>query len=240
MTITTPALRELHRIHRQLTDLRERLDRGPKQVQAAEANVRKMETELQESREAAKRLRIQADERQLQLKEREARIKDLRGKLNACSTNKEYQTLKEQIAADEQANSVLGDEILDALVRLEELNAKLKVADASLERAKQEGERLVSRVTHEQLNLETDRARLQAELKHAESALPEDLRLEYDRIARVRGEEALAQVDGQICGHCFQTLTTQTMSELYLSHPVFCKSCGCLLYLAKDREQSQE
>ena len=54
-------------------------------------------------------------------------------------------------------------------------------------------------------------------------------------MAKVRGEGALAQVDGEVCGACFQTLTAQMMNELYLSVPVFCKNCGALLYLAEGR-----
>ena len=45
MTVTAAVLRELHRLHRQLADLRERHERGPKQIRAHEANVKKMEEE---------------------------------------------------------------------------------------------------------------------------------------------------------------------------------------------------
>jgi predicted nucleic acid-binding Zn-ribbon protein len=235
MTTLTAALRELHRIHRQLTDLRERIARGPKQLRAAEGSVQKCDTELQQAREAAKRMRVHADDKQLQLKEREGRIKDLRSKLNACSSNREYQTLKEQIAADEQANGVLADEILDALERMDELAVKLKSADETLQRVKQEAEKVTGRVTGEHDMLQSELARVQEELKQAEQALPADFRVEYERIAKARGEQALAQVEGETCGGCYQTVTAQTMNLLYLSRPVFCKSCGCLLYLPEDR-----
>jgi predicted nucleic acid-binding Zn-ribbon protein len=235
MTTLTAALCELHRIHRQLTDLRERIARGPKQLRAAEGNVQKGETELQQAREAAKRMRVHADDKQLQLKEREGRIKDLRSKLNACSSNREYQALKEQIAADEQANGVLADEILDALERMDELAARLKSADETLQRVKSEAEKVTGRVTGEQDMLQSELARVQAELKQAEQALPTEFRVEYERIAKARGEQALAQVEGETCGGCYQTVTAQTMNLLYLSKPVFCKSCGCLLYLPEDR-----
>ena len=39
MSVTAAALRELHQIHQQLAELRDRLERGPKQVRAREANV---------------------------------------------------------------------------------------------------------------------------------------------------------------------------------------------------------
>lgn len=235
MTNLTVALCQLHRIHRQLTDLRERISRGPKQLRAAEGNVLKNETELQQTRDAARRMRVLADDKQLQLKEREGRIQDLKGKLNACSSNREYQALKEQIAADEQANGVLSDEILEALERMDELAAKQKSADETLQRIKQEAEKLTSRVTGEQGMLQSELARVQSELKQAELELPADFRLEYERIAKARGEQALAQIEGETCGGCYQTVTVQTMNQLYMSKPVFCKSCGCLLYLPEDR-----
>lgn len=238
MNNVTSALRELHRIHRQLTDVKERLERGPKQVRAAAGNAQKMEVELQQTRDSAKRLRIHADDKQLQLKEREQRIKDLRGKLNACSSNREYQALREQIAADEQANGVLADEILDALERLDEFTNKSKTAEAHLLRVRQEAEKITERVSQEQQTLQAELARLQQELKQAETGLPVDFRQEYERIAKARGEHALAQVEGETCGNCYQLLTAQTMNELYLARPVFCKTCGCLMYLPEDRDPS--
>ena len=57
-------------------------------------------------------MRVEADSKQLQMKEREEKIVNLQGKLNAAKENREYQALKDQIAADKQANVVLSDEIL--------------------------------------------------------------------------------------------------------------------------------
>ena len=76
---------------------------------------------------------------------------------------------------------------------------------------------------------------MQAELKVAEANLPVDIKGNYDRVAKVRGEEALAEVDGKVCGGCYQMLTSNMMNELYMSRPVFCKSCGALLYLPEGR-----
>jgi predicted nucleic acid-binding Zn-ribbon protein len=71
-------------------------------------------------------------------------------------------------------------------------------------------------------------------LANAETALPDTFKQEYQRITRVRGEQAMAQVDGEVCGGCYQMLTPQMMNELYMMKPLFCKSCGCLLYLSED------
>ena len=139
MNISADALRELHRIHRQLTDLRDRFERGPKQVAAVDANVKKMELELEQAKDAAKKTRILADQKQLQLKGREDKIKELKGKLNQATSNREFQALKEQIAADEQANSVLSDEILEALEKMDQLQIVVKSTDDNLKKSPRGG-----------------------------------------------------------------------------------------------------
>ncbi|HIN94176.1 MAG TPA: hypothetical protein EYN03_00900 [Planctomycetes bacterium] len=63
-----------------------------------------------------------------------------------------------------------------------------------------------------------------------------DLRTDYKRIASAMGEDALAPVDDDVCGGCFQTLTPQTINELLMAKPVFCKSCGRLLYMADEAD----
>ena len=73
-----------------------------------------------------------------------------------------------------------------------------------------------------------------------EDLLPVDLRAEYNRISEARGEEALAAVDDNVCGGCYQTLTPQTINELVLTKAVFCKTCGCLLYLSEDHELNRD
>ena len=46
MPTLTETLRTLHRIHRQHSDLKDRLSRGPRQIQVAETTVKKCETDL--------------------------------------------------------------------------------------------------------------------------------------------------------------------------------------------------
>ena len=236
MTVSASALREIHRIHRQITDLRSQLARGPNQVRAAEALLERLETALTTAKESLTRTRVSADGKQLQLREREQRIDDLQVKLNTCNSNREYQALKEQIAADRQANSVLSDEILEALEKIDVLQAEVTKTQADHNKAAEALRSVRTETEGKQERLEAELLRVTQELKGAEQALPADFRADYDRIARARGEDTLAQVEGEVCSSCYHLLTTQTINELLLSKPVFCKSCGALLYLPEDRE----
>jgi len=235
MTVTAEDLRELHRIHRQLTDLRGRIERGPKQIRAGEVNLSRLQGLFKSCKETFTTGRISLDDKQLQLKQREDRIEDLRKKLNVCSTNREYQALVEQIDADENANGVLQDEILEMFEKMDELEAHVSEAESVLAKATEELNKTKSRVTEEQNSLESELSRVQGNLTQAEANLPDDFREDYKRVSKVRGEGTLAQVDGECCGGCYQMITPQMMNELYMSKLVLCKACGCLLYLAEDR-----
>ena len=235
MSINAGALRELHRNHRQLPDLRERLARGPKKVGGTESAVERCENDLKQNKEKLKRCRVFSDEKQLQLKEREDKIKDLQLKLNSCSSNREYQALSEQIAADEQANNVLSDEILESLEKIDDNEAAVSAAVAGFEKAKQDLVGATKRVEDMQPGLQSELERVSQELKQAESALPSDFKTDYDRIVESRGEDALAQIEDDCCGGCYHKLTPQTLNLLSMLRPVFCKNCGCLLYIPEDR-----
>lgn len=235
MTISAEILRQLHRIHRQRSDLMSRLARGPKQVAARQENCKLAEANLVATKEKLTKTKMVANEKELQLGTRESRVKDLQGKLNACSSNKEYQTLKEQIAADEQANSVLADEILEILNRIEGIEQDVIKAEKNIEIANQDLETTQKKIQNEKELLENDLARINDELGTVEAKLPGDFRGEYERLARARGHEALACVEGDSCGGCNQMLNPQTINNLMLNKPVFCSICGSLLYLPEDR-----
>ena len=138
MQVAAAALRQLHRIHQQLSDLRERLNRGPKQVKAREANLARLEGEWTQHKNEIKTARLHADQKQLLLRSGESKIAELKAKLNAAQSNREYQAFRDQIAADEMANSVLADEILEGLEKIDELHKVAAEAEQTVLKAKDE------------------------------------------------------------------------------------------------------
>lgn len=230
-TVSTGALRELHRIHRQLSDLRERLERGPKQLQARQANLDRMDADLVKTREQIRQTRMTADRKNLDLKTGEGKVKELEHKLNTCNSNKEYQALVDQIAAAEMAGSVLSDEILEHLEQVDVLEAKAVEEEGQVKTARQELDKVAEQIAATEGTIKSEIARLERELHEAETALPADFKQQYDRIVNAKGEDALAQVEDDCCGGCYQSITANQQNDLYMGRAVFCKACGRLLYL---------
>jgi uncharacterized protein len=234
MAVTAAALRELHRIHTQLADLRDRLDRGPKQVRVRTAAVATAEENLAKLQGEIKAARIAIDQKQLQLKSSEGKVIDLKVKLNQAQSNREYQALKDQIAADEMAGSVLADEILEAMEKVDELKAQVPELDGHVAKAKAELTTVQQHVRAQEESLKADTKRLEGELVEAEMSLPSDFRELYQRVIKAKGQDGMASVDGSSCGGCFQQLTANMVNEINMSRVVLCKSCGRVLYLPED------
>lgn len=233
MSVTAAALRELHRIHQRLADLRDRLERGPKQVRAREANVAQLETRLAEARDRAKQMQVALDRKNLDLRSGEQKVVDLKVKLNGANSNREYQAFLEQIAAAEMAGSVLSDEILEGLEKIDQLHAATKEAEKNLAAGKQELAKARQAVESSAATIRSDVSQLEVELVQAEKALPADLKADYDRVVRSKGADSLAAADDGVCTGCGQQITLNMQNELKLSKLVFCKSCGRLLYLTE-------
>jgi len=202
MSVTAAALRELHRIHQQLAELRDRLERGPKQVRAREANVAQLDARLAEAREKAKQTQMAVDRKQLDLKSGEQKVLDLRVKLNTANSNREYQAFLEQIAAAEMAGSVLSDEILEGMEKVDEMVLAVKEAEKHLAGGKQEMEKAKQALEASAASTRSDVARLEGELTAAEQSLPHDMKADYERVVRSKGADSLALVDDGVCTGC--------------------------------------
>jgi predicted nucleic acid-binding Zn-ribbon protein len=227
-------LRNLHRIHRQLGDLKDRLQRGPRIARAREANVERLESELAKLQDETSSLRKATDNKQGHLASGEATVAKRRLQLSEADDNREYQALRDEIAAVAMANSVLEDEILEALDKLDRMSAAVDGARAAVAKARQEATNASQEISEQGPKIQTDLERLEADLKRCEAELPGEFRELYRRVVRQKGEDALASVTGEFCDGCNQHVPVNLINELLLNRPATCKACGRLLYLPED------
>ncbi len=232
MAVVTAAtvIRTLHRIQRQLTDLRSQLAAGPKQIAIQGKRVEHAEHEQEQIAENLKKARKHADEKQLLLRSSEAKIHDLEAKRNTAKANREYQLLGEQIDADKMAITVLEDEILESLERVDEVNNQQPVAANNLKKVSETLESLKEQVQKETARLEEEVARVMDQLEEAERDLTDETKEIYRRVVKHKGEDGMAVSEGGCCGGCHQQFTGKMLSLLLTGNVAMCRSCGRLLY----------
>ncbi len=230
MSISASVLETLHRIHRQKSDLTGQLERGPKQIQAAKNKIEMCKKALEDIRDKQRQFADGCRPPPLQLREREQRIRNLEGKMNAAKENREYQTLKEQIAADNQANNVLSDEILELLEQVDVVTAKIEPAQKQISLAEAEAADVEKKINERMKSVQADLDRVLKELAQVESQLDGDFKRDYERLVSLKGEDGIAETEGNCCGGCYQMLTPQLLDRLANHHSVVCPTCGRFLY----------
>ncbi len=231
MSTAASGLRELHQLHIQLRDVNEKLARGPKQIKARELFVQRKQAELETQKEKLITQKKAADERSLQLKTNEAKIAELRGKLNTASSNREFDIINGQIAADTMANSVLEDEILECLEKVDQAQVEHGKLGEEVQAALAQVERLSKETADAEPGLREEAASLGAAIAEAEKGLPGDVAVVYRRLLNAHGSGALAAVVNGACSECNVGLSPQSRVELNSGKITFCRPCGRLLYL---------
>jgi uncharacterized protein len=227
----TPAdiIRRLNRILRQRADIRGQLEKGPRMIKAAKVSAETALKALNDHREAIRQKKMEIDRDQLQMKSREAKIVDSETKMNMAKKNIEYQTLKDQMAADRQANIVLSDEILEKAEDLDRLQALTAGFEEKSTICDAEAKKIESVIQERRIVLEEDLIRVNEELVATEGILTGELKGIYQRLVATRDEEAISPLEGRSCGGCNTSLPPRTLDRLKMNEPMTCTSCGCLI-----------
>jgi len=232
MSSTNQGLKQIFDLRLQLEQLSEQIERGPRQIAARQKTVDAKKHELEELRTKLKQAKVAADQKGLQLKTNESRIRDLEGKLNEVSTNREYAALGTQIAADKMANSVLEDEIIEALEQIDGNQRDIKAFELELKDVEAEFAVFVDSIKQKEPDLQSRATDINAKIVEAEKIIPGDIAPLYRRLVQTYGARGLAPVSSKSCGECYVGLTNQALVELKSGKLKFC-TCGRLLFFAE-------
>ena len=222
--------RRLHDLHLQLKQTQDKLSRGPRQIKARQARVTEAENVLAEKEADLKEVRALADRKNLDLKSKETHLVDLQAKLNAAASNREYEVITGQIEADQAAKAVLEDEVLEALDRVDAALKAIEETKAEIQQLEKETRDFATDFESKSTGLQETAAKLQGQIKEAETIVPSEMREQYQRLVEAYGPDAMAACTGGVCNNCFVQMTPQSKVQLNSGKVLFCGSCGRLLY----------
>ena len=224
MNVSDSVVRNLHQHLVQIAEMKTQIERGPRQVKAAILQVDAAKDALLKCKEAIKQKKMDADRKQLQLREREAKVHDWEGKMNLAKNNREFQAIKEQIAADSQVNSVLSDEILEILEEIDSLQIALKGFDEKLKLTEADRVKTESNVAGKLAVLKVELERVEGNLAGLETQLTSEFLVQYKRLVSNRSEDSMAALDDVSCGGCYTGLPPRILDSLRTEQAIVCPS----------------
>lgn len=201
------------------------------------ADFAEREREIEARAQALVELRKQVDRKELDLKTREQHITKLTVQLNTAKTNKEYAALQHEIAGIKADASLLEDEILATMDRIEKEDAACRQARRQLAEERQKAEAHRQNLQAELQKLAQEEADLAKRRAFSAEKINPNYRQIYERLLQKQDGKAIVPAlteDGEehSCGGCQFRLTSNTINRLMSARElIFCHSCGRILYL---------
>jgi len=190
--------------------------------------------ELAEAKEELEKIRRRFEEAQRERRRLEGAIEDktqalakYRSHLDSVKTNKEYQSLQNEIAVTRESVSTTEDKLLDLLDRMErdqreidERGRSLQRLEADVTRANREAEERLRDAEVQLIEVAEKRERLIP-------TLSQPVRGEYGRLYEHYPGGAFAVAADGVCRGCYVNVPAQVVAELRAGAKLYrCESCG--------------
>lgn len=225
--------RTIHRLRQLARDLQAEIERAPIQLKARQAVAAKPAKARDDARNDLKKLKVTTLERESDLKAQHKQIERWRQQQSEAIDQKQYETLKHEIATAEAKCNELEDTILATMSQTEELAPQIPALEAAAIKAQKELDAYVADTQGRTTRLAEELKRANEELKVAELDIPNDVRPDYNRRIQSYGADALASAAGATCGHCHTAIAAQVMIHLGFGHFLTCTACYRALYLTE-------
>jgi len=204
----------------------------PQEIKVLEASFESKKQGLAELEKKSLELQKQRKERELELAVNVEAVKKLQGQLYSLKTNKEFQTMQQQIADTKADGSVIEEKILISFeesdkikAQVENENLKLKEEDKIFSEQKKKVEISIKEI-------EERLSQLDAQRKQIIPEIDQKMLLEYERILHSRGGLAIVTVKDNSCGGCHMLVPPQVINLIKMyEHIITCEMCNRILYI---------
>ncbi len=209
----------------------------PKEMQAIEAAFEDKKTHFASLEQALLNLQKQRKERELELSSKEESTKKLETQLYSLKTNKEYQTMLQQIQDAKADASVIEDQILGLFEQADKTKndiAQEKERLQAEEKVSEEQKRLIEARIKE---IDDRIAQLESQRKQITPALDKKMLTQYERILLNRDGLAIVNVKDNSCGGCNMFVPPQSINLIRMYETIItCEVCNRILYVENDTD----
>ena len=226
------SLVKLQALDTDIYSLRNEKESKPQQVKELEDAFEEKKKSLAEIEKRSMDLQKQRKENELDLASKEENAKKLQTQLYPLKTNKEYQTMLQQINEAKADASVIEDKILEVLeqadkikIEIEEEKQRLKEEERKFLDEKKKIEERIKIIDERLSQLEVNRKQVMPEIG------PKIL-AQYERILNSRDSLAIVKVQNDSCQGCNMFVPPQVINLIKMYERIItCEICNRILYI---------
>ncbi len=231
MQDTIKMLIELQGFDSVIFDRKRLLEEIPDRIKAFDRIMLEKSEHLRALEEESKKLQISHKEKEGELKAKEESIKKHQAQLYQVKTNQEYTALEKEIASVTADSSLLEEEIITLLDRVDEIKKKTAKEKEILDGEKRKIDDEKKKIDIQRKAAEAEYKELNDKRKAFAAGVDKEALAKYERILHKKDGLAIVPVIGNACGGCNMNLPPQVINEAKLKKTLtFCGNCARILY----------
>lgn len=223
---------KLQEIDSEIYRLRSEKSSKPAEIKALEDIFQSKKAQMMELEKRSLDLQKQKKEREIELASKEESTVKLQGQLYSLKTNKEYQTMLQQIQDSKADASVIEDKILELLEESDRLKSSLEQEKVRIKEEERVFIAQKSQIDNKIKEIDDRLGQLDAQRKQAVVDIDSKILLQYERILVSRDGLAIVTVKGNSCGGCNMFVPPQVINLIKMYERIItCETCNRMLYI---------
>jgi len=222
---------ELQGLDKEIFEKKKVLDEIPDRIKELDSIFEKKNTNLKKLEDEVKKIQMQKKEQEIDLESKEQAIKKYQSQLYQVKTNKEYTSLEKEIETIRADKSVLEENIIGILDKVDALEKEKQKEQEILKEEKRKIEEEKKKMSAEKAALEAEYNDLSKRRTEFAGEIDKNILSRYERILHNRAGLAMVPIEGDACGGCNMNLPPQVINEAMLKKElIFCGNCSRILY----------
>lgn len=204
----------------------------PQEIKALEVSFEEKKQVFAALEKNSLDLQKQKKDRELELGTKEESIKKLQGQLFQLKTNKEYNTMMQQIEGTKADISVIEDKILQIFEQIDKVKGDVEIQKQKIK----EEERILNeekKKIEERIAVIADRiSQLDGQRKQIIPGIDSKIFAQYERILLNRDGLAIVSIKDSSCQGCNMFMPPQVTNLIKMyEHIITCETCNRMLYI---------
>ncbi|MGD9579342.1 MAG: zinc ribbon domain-containing protein [Syntrophorhabdus sp.] len=225
---------EAQKIDMQIIENERKLASTPKKIEKMDSDIKAMHEKISKEKEILEELEKERKRKEKELELEKEKIKKFESKLYEVKTNKEYQALLKEIETAKQANDKEEEEIIEIMVKIEDLKKDFETTSKLLKEKEKVAEVEKKKLLNEMDSVDKTINELKQQRDNLLSVVDNTLRETYNRLISRRGGMAVVNVKNGVCLGCFMNIPPQLFIEVTKNKRlILCPSCNRIFYFTE-------
>lgn len=209
----------------------------PEAIEAMRAEDAALKAAASEKKKALIQYQMQRKEKELELDAKESAIRKHTAELNSVKSNDAYKALLSEIEKAKQGKSLLENEILDLMEKIESESVRIKGVEAETKQQDAAMQAKIAVLENEYKALQEKVAAAEQDRADFVKQVPADMLRQYEFLRESREGKAMAAIVGETCGGCNMQLRPQAINDVVKGKDfVTCDMCSRILYHVPEKK----